>query len=470
MTLGHKDEPTGDKMTDKREEQQKEETESIEERVSRLRELLGDAADERVILYLDEMEPEDIAEILREFELHEKIRIFNALKIEDAAVVLDDTDSQTRLQFLQSIESSKLAAVFDEMPVDEAADVIEEAPEKDREEILELMKKNDKEEVEEILRYPEDSAARVMNPEFVFVRENNDVEDAVQHIRSLEVDEEVFNIYVVDEDMKLRGLVPIRRLLTAAKGTIIRNMMETDIHSVEANEDQEKAVNIMMKYDLFALPVVDEKGSLVGRITADDIIDVMDEEHAEDISRMTGTIEEEKGTESTMRATQNRLPWLVTCMLGSIITGLVIQMYEVTLSTTIALISFIPVITATGGNSGVQASTVVVREIALDRMDISKVWEEVWRQLKIALTLGIVCGIVLTILANFWKGSKLVGLIAGLSIFLVVVWSNFVGVLIPVIFKRLKIDPALASGPLITTLNDVVGVFIYLTVATFMLS
>lgn len=470
MTLGHKDEPTGDNMTDKREEQQKEETESIEERVSRLRELLGDPADERVILYLDEMEPEDIAEILREFELDEKIRIFNALKIEDAAVVLDDTDSQTRLQFLQSIESSKLAAVFDEMPVDEAADVIEEAPEKDREEILELMKKDDKEEVEEILRYPEDSAARVMNPEFIFVRENNDVEDAVHHIRSLEVDEEVFNIYVVDEDMKLRGLVPIRRLLTAAKGTIIRNMMETDIHSVAANEDQEKAVNIMMKYDLFALPVVDEKGSLVGRITADDIIDVMDEEHAEDISRMTGTIEEEKGTESTMRATQNRLPWLVTCMLGSIITGLVIQMYEVTLSTTIALISFIPVITATGGNSGVQASTVVVREIALDRMDISKVWEEVWRQLKIALTLGIVCGIVLTVLANFWKGSKLVGLIAGLSIFLVVVWSNFVGVLIPVIFKRLKIDPALASGPLITTLNDVVGVFIYLTVATFMLS
>ena len=470
MTLGHKDEPTGDNMTDKREEQQKEETESIEERVSRLRELLGDPADERVILYLDEMEPEDIAEILREFELDEKIRIFNALKIEDAAVVLDDTDSQTRLQFLQSIESSKLAAVFDEMPVDEAADVIEEAPEKDREEILELMKKDDKEEVEEILRYPEDSAARVMNPEFIFVRENNDVEDAVHHIRSLEVDEEVFNIYVVDEDMKLRGLVPIRRLLTAAKGTIIRNMMETDIHSVAANEDQEKAVNIMMKYDLFALPVVDEKGSLVGRITADDIIDVMDEEHAEDISRMTGTIEEEKGTESTMRATQNRLPWLVTCMLGSIITGLVIQMYEVTLSTTIALISFIPVITATGGNSGVQASTVVVREIALDRMDISKVWEEVWRQLKIALTLGIVCGTVLTVLANFWKGSKLVGLIAGLSIFLVVVWSNFVGVLIPVIFKRLKIDPALASGPLITTLNDVVGVFIYLTVATFMLS
>ena len=246
--------------------------------------------------------------------------------------------------------------------------------------------------------------------------------------------------------------------------------METDVHSIGASEDQEKAAQIIRKYDLFSLPVIDQKECLVGRITVDDIIDVMDEEHAEDISRMTGTIEEEYGTEPTLKATQNRLPWLVICMLGSIVTGIVIQMYEITIAETIALVSFIPVITATGGNSGVQASTVVVREIALDRMDITKVWEEVWRQLKIALSLGLVCGIVLTVLADLWKKNSLLGMIVGVSIFLVVVWSNFVGVVIPVIFKRLKIDPAIASGPLITTLNDVIGVFIYLSVATMLLS
>ena len=200
------------------------------------------------------------------------------------------------------------------------------------------------------------------------------------------------------------------------------------------------------------------------------MIDVMDEEYAEDISRMTGTIEDESGTESTIQATQNRLPWLVTCMLGSIITGLVIQMFEVTLAETIALVCFIPVITATGGNSGVQASTVVVREIALGRMDLGRVGEEIWRQFKIAISLGLVCGVTLSLLANFWKASSKVGAIVGLSIFLVVVWSNFVGVVIPVLFKRFRIDPALASGPLITTLNDVIGVFIYLSVATFLLS
>ncbi|MGB2630461.1 MAG: magnesium transporter, partial [Candidatus Omnitrophota bacterium] len=233
--------------------------------------------------------------------------------------------------------------------------------------------------------------------------------------------------------------------------------------------DQEEAALIMKKYDLSSLPVIDEEEKLVGRITVDDIIDVLDEERGEDISKMSGTIEEERGTESTLKATQNRLPWLITCMLGSIITGIVIQMFEVTLIETIALVSFIPVITATGGNSGVQASTVVVRGIALGHLDFAKLGEEIWRQLKIAIGLGLVCGVVLTILANAWKKNPVVGLIVGMSIFLVVVWSNFVGVFVSMVFKKIRIDPAIASGPFITTFNDIVGVFIYLTVASIFL-
>lgn len=455
-------------MTDHMEE--KEGIQTFEDRLNKLSELMEKDQPRELKSFLNEMDPEDIAELLGEFSGEDTLKIFNFLDVDNAAVALDDTDPQSRLQILQKVDNKRLAEVLDEMPVDEAADIVEEVPEAEREDILDLMEKEDAEDVEEILSYPEDSAARVMNPEFIFVREGNDVEDAIQHIRSLEVDEQIFYIYVVDDDMKLRGIVPIRKLLTAQKGTVIKDIMETDVHSIGASEDQEKAAQIIRKYDLFSLPVIDQKECLVGRITVDDIIDVMDEEHAEDISRMTGTIEEEYGTEPTLKATQNRLPWLVICMLGSIVTGIVIQMYEITIAETIALVSFIPVITATGGNSGVQASTVVVREIALDRMDITKVWEEVWRQLKIALSLGLVCGIVLTVLADLWKKNSLLGMIVGVSIFLVVVWSNFVGVVIPVIFKRLKIDPAIASGPLITTLNDVIGVFIYLSVATMLLS
>ncbi|MFH1553060.1 MAG: magnesium transporter [Candidatus Omnitrophota bacterium] len=456
-------------MTDPREESKQEEIQTAEERLRRLESLLEGSPDADVQSALGEMAPEDIAEILGEFSVEDKLKIFNFLDADSAAVVLDDTDPQTRLQILQKVDSARLAKVLEEMPVDEAADVIEEVPEKDREDILELMEEKDAEEVEEILSYPEHSAARVMNPEFIFVRENNNIEDAVQYIRSLGVKEQVFYVYVVDEEMKLRGTVPIRRLLTSPKGTCIKDIMEEDAHSVLVSEDQEKVALIIRKYDLFSIPVIDKKERLVGRITADDIIDVMDEEHAEDISRMTGTMEEERGTETMLNATRNRLPWLITCMLGSIITGLVIQMYELTLAETIALVSFIPVITATGGNSGVQASTVVVREIALGTMDFSRVGEEVWRQLKIAITLGLVCGSVLTILANIWKKNTVVGIIVGLSIFLVVVWSNCVGVVIPVLFKKIRIDPAIASGPLITTLNDVIGVFIYLSVATYFL-
>jgi len=436
-----------------------------EEQIARLRDLIANSRFAEVGQMLCDMEPEDLAEILSEFSLDEKLIIFNSLELEDAAVVLDDTDPQSRLQLLQKLESEKLAQILDEMPVDEAADVIEDVPEKEREDLLELMQDEDAEEVEEILSYPEDSAARVMNPNFISVKGDISVEEAVSDIREKEIDEDIFYVYVIDSENKLKGVIPLRQLITARKGTLIKDIMDPDTHYIYVDEDQEKAAHIMKKYDVYSLPVIDHREELVGRITADDIIDVMDEERGEDISRMTGTIEEEQGTETTLMATQNRLPWLITCMLGSIITGLVIQMFEVTLTETIALVSFIPVITATGGNSGVQASTVVVREIALGTMDFGKIGEEVWRQLKIALSLGVVCGAVLTVLANFWKQNAVVGTIVGLSIFLVVIWSNVVGVVIPTMFKRLKIDPAIASGPLITTLNDVIGVFIYLTVA-----
>ncbi|MCK4852212.1 MAG: magnesium transporter, partial [Candidatus Omnitrophica bacterium] len=407
---------------------------------------------------------------LNEFSAEDKLRIFGSLSSDSAAVVLDVTDPQTRLQILQGFDNKKLARVLDEMPVDEAADVIEDVAEEKREGLLDLMEQEDAEEVEEILGYPEDSAGRVMNPNFVFVRQDDDVEDAIKHIRGIELDEDFYNVYVVDEKRRLKGIVPLRKFLLSPSGTLVRNIMEQDVHSVLVDTDQEQAAMIMKKYDLFSLPVVDDKGELVGRITADDIIDVIDEERAEDISKMTGTIEEERGTETTFRATRNRLPWLIVCMIGSIVTGLVIQMFEVTLAEMIALVSFIPVITATGGNSGVQASTVVVRGIALGHMDFGKLGDEIRRQFKIAVSLGFVCGMVLTVLASFWKRDSHLGLIAGLSIFLVVIWSNFVGVFVPVIFKRMNIDPAIASGPLITTLNDVIGVFIYLNVATAFIS
>lgn len=440
-----------------------------EDMIRSLRELLDDPGESGLRVFLQDMKPEDIAEILGEFNPHEKVRIFEALSPEDAAVVLDDTDSQSRLQILQKVDNDRLARVFDEMPVDEAADIIEEVPKNVREDLLDLMEKEDAEEVEEILSYPEDSAARVMNPDLVSVSEDSDVEGAIQHIRDQGVEEEIFNIFVVDARDRLKGIVPMSKLLTSPKGTLVKGIMAEDVYSILADEDREKAALIMRKYDLTALPVVDTNNCLVGRITVDDIIDVLDEERGEDISKMTGTIEEEQGTETSWKATQNRLPWLITCMLGSIVTGLVIQTYELTLAGTIALVSFIPVITATGGNSGVQASTVVVREIALGSMQFTRVGEEIWRQFKVALVLGLVCSGILTVLANAWKGNRLVGLVVGLSIFLVVVWSNFVGVLTPVLFKKIRIDPAIASGPLITTMNDVVGVFIYLSIASFVL-
>ncbi|MBU0571747.1 MAG: magnesium transporter [Candidatus Omnitrophica bacterium] len=455
---------------DTKKDPMREEFKEREERISRIRKFLDGKLYSEMAAFLNETEPENTAEILGEFSMEEKLSIFGAIGARAAAVVLDDTDPETRRMLLRKVDKKTIGKILDEMPADEAADVIEEMAEEDRDDYLGLMEDEDAAEVEEILSYPEDSAGRVMNPDFVAVKYDDDVEDAIRHIRSVGIDEDFFYAYVVDGAEKLRGVVPLKKFLLSPKGTLIKDIVEGDVHSVLIDTDQEQAAGIMKKYDLLSLPVVDDKGKLVGRITADDIIDVIEEEQAEDISKMTGTIEEEYGTESTFKAAKNRFPWLITCMLGSILTGLVIQMFEVTLEEMIALVSFIPVITATGGNSGVQASTVVIRGIALGHMDISKLGEEAWRQLKIALGLGIVCGMVLTILASIWKANSVVGLIAGLSIFLVVVWSNFVGVSVPLMFKKMNIDPALASGPLITTLNDIIGVFIYLSVAAFLLN
>jgi magnesium transporter len=454
---------------EERTDQGYEEFKDREDRISVIKELLSNPSSAEFVRTLEEIEPEDIADILGEFSIDDKILIFNSLSEENAAVVLDDTDPQTRLQILQKSDNEKLAGIIDIMPVDEAADVIEEVAEEKREDLLDLMEKEDAEEVEEILSYPEDSAGRVMNPDFVSVEEEDAIEDAIEHIRSIDFEQDFFSVYVVDKKLCLKGIVSIRKLLLAPKGTYIKDILDEGVHSVYVDTDQEQAAGVMRKYDLASLPVVDHSEKLVGRITVDDIIDVIDEEQAEDISMMTGTIEEEYGTESTLQATQNRLPWLFACMLGSILTGLVIQMFELTIAEVIALVSFIPVITATGGNSGVQASTVVVRGIALGHMDLGKLKGEVLRQFKIALTLGIVCGVSLTFIANFWKNNSMVGIIVGVSLFLVVVWSNFVGVVVPMMFKKLNIDPALASGPLTTTLNDIVGVFIYLSVAALIL-
>ena len=449
-----------------REFREKTEVQQAEARIDNIQTLLDTSKEVDLKHLLEEMEPEDVAEILSEFNVDDKIKLFNFLDADNAAVVLDDTDSQTRLQILQKVDNEQLARILDQMPVDEAADLVEDAPVEDREEILDLMEAGDAEDVEEILSYPEDSAARVMNPRFVSVGEKNTVEDAVLHIRSLELDEDVFYVYVTGESGELKGLVSVRNLLTAQPGTIIANIMEDEVHSIAADADQEEAARIIKKYDVFSLPVLDAGGCIIGRITVDDIMDVVDEEHAEDISRMTGTIEEEEGTESTFQAAQNRLPWLITCMFGSLVTGIVIQSFEATLTETIALVTFIPVITATGGNSGVQASTVVVREFALGHFKYFKVIDEVWRQIKIALGVGTICGVTLSIVAHFWKKNTSVGLIVGLAIFLVVVWSNIVGVIAPVLFRRVRIDPAIAAGPLITTLNDIVGVLIYLSIAS----
>ena len=228
---------------------------------------------------------------------------------------------------------------------------------------------------------------------------------------------------------------------------------------------------MVKKYDLSVLPVIDDTGILVGRITADDIIDIIDEESSEDIYRMAGTDEEELRVTSPFKIARIRLPWILICIVGSFLSALVISSFEMTLARVISLVAFIPMITATGGNVGLQSSSIVIRGLALGILKSSNLWKEVVKQIKVALWLGLACGIILSIIGFFWGDTNpgLLGAVVGLSMFLAVTFSTLTGVLIPLSFHQLKIDPAIASGPLITTLNDVLGIALYLTSATIML-
>jgi len=241
------------------------------------------------------------------------------------------------------------------------------------------------------------------------------------------------------------------------------------VASVTPETDQEAAARLVKKYDLEVLPVVDSQGRLRGRITADDVLDVIDEETSEDIYRMAGTDEEELRATSSFKIAQIRMPWLMICIAGSFVASLVIRSFEVTLGRLISLVAFIPMITATGGNVGLQSSSIVIRGLALGTLSSSRLWREVVKQIKVALLLGLACGALLAVVALLWRDNPFLGGVVGLAMFLAVSFSTLSGVLIPLTFHKLKIDPAIASGPLITTLNDVLGIALYLSSATVMI-
>ena len=432
----------------------------------------------------DELTHARAADIAESFELlseEDRSRVLFALPPHTAAEVVVMLDEAVRGDIVEDLDTESLTEILSELPPDDAADVLGELPSDEVVEILEHMADEQSEQIEELLEYDEETAGGIMTPDVVAVPASRTVGDAVEFVREATQEEELHEIYIVDPEGKLIGTVPLRRLVTNAASTKLENICDRDPVIVYANDDQETVVQVIRKYDVISAAVVDKDDRLLGRITHDDLLDVAEEEAAEDLYRMAGTDPAEFETSSALRAARVRLTWLLPCTLGMLLTAAVLLVSEARFDAAVfaALASFAPMIAATGGNSGIQISTVIVRGFATGDIGSSKLTRALSREGRIALAMAPVCGVTAWVLASvgLWGLDSLgfslgpivdpgrVALSIGTAITAAVLVAALLGIALPFTFRRLGVDPAIASGPLVTTTNDVVSVSIYMSLA-----
>lgn len=415
--------------------------------------------------------PADLAEILNHLGREEKAALLDLLKPEEAAQVLPEVDSSLKGELLESLEDTRLSRILEAMPSDNAADILGDLPEERERQILKLMKKEEAEDVHRLLRYDEDTAGGIMTPDFFALPGEMKVDEAIERLRRSDI-EAISYIYVVNGEGHLVGVLSLRKLITAPPLTPLREIMNTEVIRVTTDVDQEEVANLVRKYNLRALPVVDLTNTLVGRITVDDVLDVIEEEANEDIYKMAGTDEEELLDRSIFRVARVRLPWLITTLLGTIISAGIILTFKVKIEAgmLIALLVFVPAITAMGGNIGIQSSTIVVRGLATGRIDLGHLWKVLFREIRIGALMGLVCGFIVGSVAHLWQGEAIIGLIVAVAMFTAITVAATIGTLAPLALKRLNIDPAVAAGPFVTTSNDITGLLIYFSLATWLLS
>lgn len=415
---------------------------------------------------LNQERPADVADVARHLDNDTLEIVFGLLSESLAADVLAESDAPTTLAIAEDLNPQELSELVEDMAPDDAADVLSELEETDAKKILDLMEKEDAAEVQDLMAHEEDTGGGIMTPEFMLTHPDTTVSQVIDALREEAEDADILELYVINKGNQLLGAVSINRLVTARPNTLMTALMKQDVITVSPDTDQEDIAKLFTRYGLLALPVVDENRILMGQITVDDVLDVIQEEATEDIYKMGGTSDQEIERPSALGVALIRLPWLLLCLLGSFLAGIVIQLFEVTLSEAITLAVFIPVIMATGGTSGLQSATVTVRSLVTGQISPRLILHTILREMGSAALIGLTCALAATGLAWFWIGNTLVGICVGVAMFLVISISVMLGVVAPLVFERLGIDPAIASGPFITTTNDILGLAIYLGLAT----
>ncbi len=411
--------------------------------------------------------PADIAAAVGALPGEKLKSVLAELDAELAADVVINLDEQVLEDVLELLEAPEIADIATELPSDDAADVVGSLDESRQAEVLSALAAEHRRDVEELLKYTDESAGGIMASEVVFVHQDATVDRAIEVLRSAadEIDE-IHNVYVTDSARRLKGVLPLTSVVLARSGTKVENVMTPDVVSVTAETDQEDVAELFERYDLVALPVVDHAGVLVGRITVDDIIDVIHEEADEDISLMAGTRDEELHEDSTLRVSRIRLPWLVIGALGGLGSATVMRYFQFSLEKVLALAFFVPVITAMGGNVGLQTSTIIVRSMRTERGLAGETGARLLREWRIALTNALILGASVHLIVGFWLRDWGLAAIVGGSLAIVILVAATLGTVMPFALRRVGVDPAVAQGPFVTTLNDVIGILVYLGLAS----
>jgi magnesium transporter len=441
------------------------------ETIARLNSYLDQQQIDDAVEMLAQFHPADIADLLESLEEEEKRAVFQKLNTEVASEVIAHLSEFSREQILSDLSHRRLGQIVDEMDSDDAADLLTGMPEEVVEKVLARIDAEDSEHVRRLLVHGEETGGGIMQAELLAAPQEATVAEAIARVRLLgENLDYLTNVFVIDSQSKVLGQLSLKRLILANPGDKVSQVMETNLKTIPVDMDQEDVAHIFQKYDLLSAPVVEADGTLVGRITIDDIMDIIEEEVSEDILRMAGSHEDELVYgDKIWKISRLRLPWLITNLFGGLLTGYLLWIFKVALHDAIVLITFVPVITGMGGNVGIQSSTITVRGLATGGVDLQRLGRTIFKEVRVGLLMALACGFTLGAVAEIWHHNPALGFAVGSAMAAAIMVASLMGTLVPIIFKRLGVDPAVASGPFVTTANDITGILIYLSISTLFL-
>jgi len=422
---------------------------------------------------LDKLNPVDVAELLEPLELHTSLLIFRMLSKDLAVEVFSSFSVEKQRDIIGLVTDRELKNIVEELFFDDMVDIIEEMPASLVKKILSHAKEEERNLINQFLNYPPDSAGSIMTIEYVDLKKEMTVRDALKHIKKTGLDKEtVYTCYVTDGNRKLEGIVSLRKIVISDEDETIEDIMNTDVIYVNTHDDQETVANVFKKYGFLALPVVDREHRLTGIITVDDIMDVMEQEATEDFQRMAAMSPSEEAYLDTgiLTLAKNRLPWLLILMISATFTGRIMLKFESLLSKVVILSAFIPMLMDTVGNSGSQSSTLIIRGLATGEVTTHDWYKVLWKELRISIVVGATLSVINFLrLIYIEKVTYIIAVIISLTTIVTVICAKLVGGTLPLLAKRIGLDPAIMAGPLITTIVDALSLMVYFSIASLLL-